>query len=115
VGIHGDAPATGEGQRVTTEAMRPAETGNQAEGRAGDGGPQGGRNDWRVLLLFFTLAGVVESQAFGHLTAFTPLFLQQLNVPRAQIPTWTGILAALAFVIGLPLLPFWGIWADFTQ
>ena len=70
------------------------------------------RRDWRVLLLFFTLAGVVESQAFGHLNAFTPLFLQQLRVPRAQIATWTGILAALQFVIGLPLLPFWGVWAD---
>ncbi|HEX6817666.1 MAG TPA: MFS transporter [Ktedonobacterales bacterium] len=72
----------------------------------------GKRTDWRVLLFFFTLAGVVESQAFGHLGAFTPLFLQQLQVPRGQIATWTGILAALQFVIGLPLLPFWGIWAD---
>ena len=74
--------------------------------------PAGKHTDWRVLLLFFTLAGVVESQAFGHLGAFTPLFLQQLHVPRGQIATWTGILAALQFVIGLPLLPFWGIWAD---
>jgi MFS transporter, DHA1 family, multidrug resistance protein len=70
------------------------------------------RNDWRVLLLVFTLAGVVESQAFGHLNAFTPLYLQQLHVPRRQIPEWTGILSALAFVIGIPLLPFWGVWAD---
>jgi MFS family permease len=70
------------------------------------------RNDWRILLLMFTLAGVVESQAFGHLNAFTPLYLQQLHVPRRQIPEWTGILSALAFVIGIPLLPFWGVWAD---
>lgn len=70
------------------------------------------RNDWRALLVLFTLAGVVESQAFGHLTAFTPLFLQQLRVPTQQIPGWTGILAALGFVVGLPLLPFWGVWAD---
>ncbi len=89
---------------MTTEAMRAAEV-EEAE-------PPKHRNDWRVLLFFFTLAGVVESQAFGHLNAFTPLFLQQLRVPRSEIPTWTGILAALAFVIGLPLLPFWGIWAD---
>ncbi len=73
---------------------------------------RGGLNDWRVLLAVFTLAGVVESQAFGHLNAFRPIFLQQLGVPAAQIPTWTGILSALGFVIGLPLLPFWGVWAD---
>jgi MFS family permease len=70
------------------------------------------RNDWRILLLVFTLAGVVESQAFGHLSAFTPLYLVKLGVPRGQIPEWTGILSALAFVIGIPLLPFWGVWAD---
>src|SRR5262245_22702907 len=69
-------------------------------------------NDWRVLLFFFVLAGVIESQAFGHLGAFTPLFLQELQVPQDEIPTWTGILSALGFVIGLPLLPFWGVWAD---
>ncbi len=69
-------------------------------------------NDWRVLLFIFTLAGVVESQAFGHLNAFRPLFLQELGVPMSRIAFWTGILASLGFVIGLPLLPFWGVWAD---
>src|SRR5262245_9031808 len=80
--------------------------------RAAPRAPGSWHNDWRVLLLFFTLAGVVESQAFGHLGAFTPLFLQQLAIPRQQIPQWTGILSALGFVFGLPLLPFWGAWAD---
>ncbi len=69
-------------------------------------------SDWRKLLILFTLAGVVESQAFGHLNAFRPLFLQQLGVSPAQIPFWTGLLASMGFVIGLPLLPFWGVWAD---
>lgn len=76
------------------------------------GTPQRHANNWIVLLLVFTMAGVVESQAFGHLTAFRPLYLQQLGVPAANIATWTGVLAALGFVIGLPLLPFWGVWAD---
>jgi MFS transporter, DHA1 family, multidrug resistance protein len=74
--------------------------------------PQRHANNWIVLLLAFTLAGVVESLAFGHLTAFRPLYLQQLGVPLGDIATWTGVLAALSFVIGLPLLPFWGVWAD---
>lgn len=81
-----------------------------AEIRAG--APEPKQSDWRVLLVVFTLTGVIESQAFGHLNAFRPLYLQELGVPLAQIPTWTGILAALGFVIGLPLLPFWGVWAD---
>jgi MFS family permease len=69
-------------------------------------------NDWRVLLGIFLLAGIVESQAFGHLNAFTPLFLRQLDIPNDQVPVWTGILSSLTFVIGLPLLPLWGVWAD---
>jgi hypothetical protein len=70
---------------------------------------------WVALLILFTLAGVVESQALGHLTAFRPLFLQELSVPGAQIPFWTGILASLGFVIGLLLLPFWGVWTPRIQ
>ena len=89
---------------MTTEVVR------VEEALAPEPGPRG--NDWRVLLGVFMLAGVVESQAFGHLGAFTPLYLQQLGVARVQIPQWTGILQSLAFVIGLPLLPFWGIWAE---
>ena len=67
------------------------------------------RNDWRILLVLFIIAGIVESQAFGHLSAFTPIYLDTLGVPPEQISTWTGILSALAFLIGLPLLPFWGV------
>jgi len=89
---------------MTTEAVR------VEEALAPEPRPRG--NDWRVLLGVFTLAGIVESQAFGHLGAFTPLYLQQLGVAGARIPQWTGILQSLAFVIGLPLLPFWGIWAE---
>ena len=95
---------------MTIEATSAGETGET--GKATSETPQRHANNWLVLLLIFTLAGVVESQAFGHLNAFRPLYLQQLGVPVANIPTWTGILAALAFVIGLPLLPFWGVWAD---
>jgi len=84
-------------------------------GNATAGKPQRHANHWVVLLLVFTLAGVVESQAFGHLNAFRPLYLQQLGVPAPNVPTWTGVLAALGFVIGLPLLPFWGVWTDLTQ
>lgn len=80
--------------------------------RSGEVAPRARGNHWVVLLIFFVLAGVVESQAFGHLNAFTPIFLKQLQVPADQIAPWTGILSSLSFVIGLPLLPFWGVWAD---
>ena len=70
------------------------------------------RNDWRRTMVLFALTGLVESLAFGHLSAFTPIYLRELRVPEYGIAHWTGVLSALSFVIGLPLLPFWGVWAD---
>jgi DHA1 family multidrug resistance protein-like MFS transporter len=69
-------------------------------------------NSWRTPALLFGLASFVETLGFGHLGAFTPLYLQQFGIPPEAIPQWTGILAAATWVIGLPLAPLWGVWAD---
>ncbi|MCL5283426.1 MAG: MFS transporter [Armatimonadetes bacterium] len=73
--------------------------------------PRRSVNSPRTTLVLFTITGFVESLAFGHLGVFTPLFLQQLRVPQSSIGYWTGLLSALGFVIGIPLLPFWAVWA----
>lgn len=49
---------------------------------------------------------------FGHLVAFTPLYLADLHVPEASIPFWTGVTGSVGVILGLPLLPFWGAWAE---
>ena len=46
----------------------------------------------------------------SHVFSFMPLYLQQMNV--AHVGTWVGILSALIFVVGLPLVPLWGVWAN---
>jgi DHA1 family multidrug resistance protein-like MFS transporter len=70
------------------------------------------RNNWRTTMLLFALTGLVESLAFGHLSAFTPLYLRDLHVQPDRIQFWTGILSSLGFVIGLPLLPLWAVWSE---
>lgn len=67
---------------------------------------------WQALLVLFTLSSVVESLAYGHFGAFTPIYLRELRVAEVDIPFWTGILSGAGFVIGIPLLPFWGVWAE---
>lgn len=67
---------------------------------------------WLGSALLFALASFVETLGFGHLGAFTPLYLAQFGVPESQVPQWTGLLTAVSFVLGLPLAPFWGVWAD---
>ena len=70
------------------------------------------RNNWKVTAFLFGLTGLVEALSFGHLSAFTPIYLRLLNVPVGRIQFWTGMLSAVGFILGLPLLPFWAVWAD---
>jgi MFS family permease len=60
----------------------------------------------------FAVASFVETLGFGHLGAFTPLYLRELGVEPSAVPQWTGLLSAASFAIGLPLAPMWGVWAD---
>lgn len=66
------------------------------------------QSDWRLVAALFVFTGFVESLAFGHFAAFTPLYLRSMGVAASQVPGWTGFLGIIGFVIGLPLLPFWG-------
>ena len=74
--------------------------------------PTGRAQSWLIVLGFFCAASVVEAIGLSQVFAFMPLYLQQLGLPPADVPRWTGTLSALAFVLGLPLVPFWGVWAD---
>lgn len=67
---------------------------------------------YRWTAWLFALTGTVEAFAFGHLAAFGPAYLRQLGVPEEALAPWTGLTTALGFVVGLPLLPFWGVWAE---
>ena len=67
---------------------------------------------WQRTGLLLALASFVETLGFGHLGSFTPLYLQQMGVTPDAVPTWTGVLSAASFILGFPLAPLWGIWAD---
>lgn len=68
---------------------------------------------WPQLAALFLLTGMVESMAMGHLFNFLPLFLvREIGVPPADVAWHTGWLSASMFLLGLPLVPFWGVWAD---
>lgn len=72
----------------------------------------GTHSDWRLVCGLFVFTGFVESLAFGHFAAFTPLYLHSMGVPASQVPGWTGFLGIIGFIVGLPLLPFWGAFAE---
>jgi DHA1 family multidrug resistance protein-like MFS transporter len=63
-------------------------------------------------LSLFTIASFIEAAFWGQMSAFTPLHLPKLGVPPSDVNAWTGQIASLASLIGIPLLPFWGALAD---
>jgi MFS family permease len=63
-------------------------------------------------LVLFGIASTVEAFTVSHVFRFMPLYLATVQVPPADVPAWTGYLNAAFFLFGLPLVPFWGVWAE---
>ncbi len=70
------------------------------------------RSPWVWVLTLFSIAGFIETLFWGQLGAFTPLYLPHLGILPKDVPTWTGLIVAIAGIFGLPFLPFWGALAD---
>ncbi|MBX3030875.1 MAG: MFS transporter [Chloroflexi bacterium] len=64
------------------------------------------------LTLLFAFAGFVESMAFGHYLTFLPILVRDLGVAEIDIAGMVGLLSTASLLAGLPLVPFWGAWAD---
>lgn len=67
---------------------------------------------WITLLVLFGIASTIEAGTVSHVFRFMPLYLPTVHVPPAEVPAWTGYLNAAFFLFGLPLVPFWGVWAE---
>jgi MFS family permease len=67
---------------------------------------------WVTLLVLFGIASTIEASTVSHVFRFLPLYLGTVHVPPAEVPAWTGYLNAAFFLFGLPLVPFWGVWAE---
>jgi MFS family permease len=68
--------------------------------------------DWRVLLAVFWLTSMVEGLGVSQIFALIPTYLRQMGVPPDERLAFVGLFTALIFVVGMPLVPLWGVWAD---
>ncbi len=67
---------------------------------------------WRVTLALFAITSAIETMGVSQIAAFLPLDLRSMGLSPAMIPRFVGVLNALVFVFGLPLVPLWGVLAD---
>ncbi len=73
---------------------------------------RGQSHDWHVLLTVYWITSFIEGYGVSQVYAFLPNRLAEVGLPDADIQRMVGLLGSLFFLSGLPLIPFWGVWAD---
>src|SRR5918996_1345985 len=68
--------------------------------------------DWRALLVVFWLTSLVEGLGVSQIFALVPSYLREMGVAEQDRLAFVGLFSALIFVVGMPLVPLWGVWAD---
>lgn len=68
--------------------------------------------DWRLVVAVFWVTSLVEGIGVSQVFNLIPAYLSQMGVPDAQRLPFVGLFNSLLFVLGLPLVPLWGVWAD---
>ena len=68
--------------------------------------------DWRVLVAVFWITSLVEGVGVSQIFALLPAYLREMGVQETDRLAFIGLFSALIFVVGAPLVPLWGAWAD---
>jgi len=68
--------------------------------------------DWRPLLTLYWITSFIEGLGVAQIYAFLPNRLTEVGLASADVQHLVGVLGSLFFLTGLPLIPFWGVWAD---
>jgi MFS family permease len=70
------------------------------------------QQDWRVVVAIFGITSLIEGIGVSTVFAQLPTYLREMGVEQADRLAFVGLFNALIFVVGAPLVPFWGAWAD---
>ena len=74
--------------------------------------PERPRQDWRLLVAVFWVTSLVEGLGVSQIFALVPSYLREMGVAESERLPFIGLFGALLFVVGAPLVPLWGVWAD---
>ena len=65
-----------------------------------------------MLLVVFWLTSMVEGMGVSQIFALVPSYLREMGVAEGDRVAFVGLFGSLIFVVGMPLVPLWGVWAD---
>ena len=82
------------------------------DARAQEARDRHGRSDWKRIVAVFWLTSMVEGLGVSQVFAFLAADLRLVGVPDHDRAPFVGLFSALIFVVGMPLVPLWGVWAD---
>jgi len=68
--------------------------------------------NWVALVAVFWVTSMVEGLGVSQVFALLPAQLSGMGVPDSDRLSFIGLFSALLFVLGMPLVPLWGVWAD---
>jgi MFS family permease len=60
----------------------------------------------------FWITSMVEGLGVSQVFSFLAPYLREMGLPDAERIPFVGLFSALVFVVGMPLVPLWGVWAD---
>ncbi len=80
--------------------------------RAPSAHPSRPAQDWRALVAVFWITSMVEGLGVSQVFATLPAYLTAMGVPKDDRLAFIGSFSALIFVVGMPLVPLWGVLAD---
>jgi DHA1 family multidrug resistance protein-like MFS transporter len=72
----------------------------------------GSASSWRSIVLVFWITSMIEGLGVSQVFALLPAQLTSMGVPDTERLSFIGIFSSLLFVLGMPLVPLWGVWAD---
>jgi MFS family permease len=72
----------------------------------------GRQQDWRALVAVFWITSLVEGIGVSQIFALLPAYLREMGVAGSDRLAFVGLFSSLIFVVGAPLVPLWGVWAD---
>jgi DHA1 family multidrug resistance protein-like MFS transporter len=74
--------------------------------------PDAGAPDWRRILAVYWVTTLIEGAGVAQVYALLPQLLSSMGITGPDRLGFVGLFGALLFLVGMPLVPIWGVWAD---